>query len=201
MYYGSAMTGKEDVRKSRAMTQEAFRAFLSWLSPDEGTAANEYLEIRRTLARFFVRKGCAHSEELADRTLDRAVAIAQADFCKYPKPIALCCGVARKVWLEYLREAVPEPLETDNISAGDGNSLDFTEGELSCLEWCLEKLPALDRDLITQYHQFQGSQKIEMRKRLADLHGGANRLRITTCRIRARLHDCVTGCVKNSCAG
>jgi hypothetical protein len=197
---GATMSSKPEPVSSRAMSQEAFRAFLLWLSEDEEKAASEYLEIRSTLVKFFVRKGCVHSEELADRTLDRVVVIAQADSSKYPKPIALCCGVARRVWLEYLREAVPEPLEADNISASEQKNADFTEGELRCLESCLEKLPADERELITRYHQFQGSQKIETRKHLAEVHGGLNRLRITTYRIRTRLHECVSGCVQHSSA-
>src|SRR5579863_9352470 len=156
------MIGKPGVGKNRAITQETFRALLFWLSTDEGMAAKEYLEIRNSLVRFFVRKGCAHSEELADETLDRVAVIAQVDSDKYGKPIALCYGVARRVWLEYLREAVPVPLEADRISEIPPKSDDFTECELKCLELCLERLSARERELITQYHQFQGSQKIKV---------------------------------------
>jgi hypothetical protein len=52
--------------------------------------------------------------------------------------------------------------------------------------------------LITQYHRFQGREKIETRKHLAEIHGGLNKLRITACRIRARLHDCISSCVRCS---
>jgi len=184
--------------RKRNLTPEAFASFLTWLSPNQGQAAREYLDIRQTLVKYFVRKGCAHAEDLTDRTLDRVALIAQHEPGKYPKPMPLCCGVARRVWLEYLREATPEVLEDDNIPAPVQHEVDFTEQEVSCLGSCLGRLSPRDRELITQYHQFQGRQKIESRKQLAQLYGGLNKVRITTCRIRARLHDCVSGCVQRS---
>jgi hypothetical protein len=184
--------------RQRSLTPEVFASFLLWLSPDPGQAAREYLEIRKTLMKFFVRKGCAHGEELTDQTLDRVVLIVHREPEKYSKPIALCYGVARKVWREYCRVLIPETLEDDNIPAPPPLEDEFTEHEMQCLKHCLDQLPLRDRELITQYHQFQGRQKIENRKRLSQLHGGLNKLRINTCRIRARLHDCISGCVQRS---
>ena len=184
--------------RQRHLTPEVFASFLLWLSSDPGQAAQEYLNIRKTLVKFFVRKGCAHAEELTDRTLDRVVLIVHQEPEKYPTPISLCCGVGRRVWLEYLRESMPEALEDDNIPAPVQPEDDFTEHEVQCLGSCLDQLPLRDRELITQYHQFQGNQKIENRKQLAQVYGGLNKLRITTCRIRARLHDCISDCVQRS---
>jgi len=184
--------------RQRNLTPEAFASFLLWLSSDPGQAAREYLEMRKTLVKFFVRKGCAHAEELTDRTLDRVVLIVQDEPKKYSNPISLCYGVARRVWLEYCREATPETLEDDNIPAPAPPEDDFTEHEIKCLEHCLDQLSLRDRELITQYHQFQGRQKIETRKHLAQLYGGLNKLRITAYRIRTRLHDCISSCEQRS---
>jgi hypothetical protein len=184
--------------RQRHLTPEVFASFLLWLSPDPGQGAQEYLDIRKALMKFFVRRGCAHAEELTDRTLDRVVLIVHREPEKYPKPISLCCGVARLVWLEYLRVQVPEALDGEDIPAPVLPEDDFTEHELQCLRHCLAQLPRRDRELITQYHQFQGRQKIENRKHLAQLHGGLNKMRITACRIRARLHDCIASCVQRS---
>jgi hypothetical protein len=184
--------------RQRSLTPEVFASFLLWLSPDPGQAAREYLDIRRTLMKFFVRKGCAHAEELTDRTLDRVVLIAHREPEKYPKPISLCYGVAKKVWFEYRRIIPPQALEDENIAAPAQPEDDFSEHEMQCLRHCLDQLPQRDRELITQYHQFQGRQKIESRKHLAQRHGGLNKLRITTCRIRARLHDCISSCMQRS---
>lgn len=184
--------------RQRHLTTEAFASFLVWLSPDPGQAAREYLDIRKSLVKFFVRKGCAHAEELTDQTLDRAVLIVHREPGKYSRPISLCCGVAKKVWLEDIKKVEPEALEGEDIPAPVLPEDDFTEHELQCLSHCLEHLPLSDRELITEYHQFQGRQKIENRKHLAQLYGGLNKLRITTCRIRTRLHDCINSCVQRS---
>jgi len=184
--------------RQRSLTPEVFASFLLWLSPDPGRAAQEYLDIRKTLVKFFVRKGSAHAEELTDRTLDRVVLIVYREPEKYSTPISLCCGVGRRVWLESLREPMPEVLEDDNIPAPAQPEDDFTEHEVQCLGYCLDQLPVRDRELITQYHQFQGGRKIENRKQLAQIYGGLNKLRITACRIRARLHDCISSCVQRS---
>ena len=148
--------------------------------------------------KFFIRKGCAHGEELTDQTLDRVVLIVHRQPGKYPKPISLCYGVAKKVWFEYRNKILPQTLEDENIAAPPPPEDEFTDHEMQCLRHCLDQLPQRDRELITQYHQFQGRQKIENRKQLAQFHGGLNKLRITTFRIRARLHDCIAGCVQRS---
>src|ERR1700744_6394715 len=57
------------------LTQETFAAFLLWLSPSQEQSAGKYLELRKTLVGYFVRKGCPHAEELTDRTLDRVAPI------------------------------------------------------------------------------------------------------------------------------
>jgi hypothetical protein len=180
------------------LTAEAFASFLFWLSPDQAYAAKKYLELRQEIVKLFIRKGCAHADELADRTLDRVVTIAHLEPDKYPSAISLCCGVARNVWLEYLREKVHQSLEDDRIAAPEFFDEDISEHEVRCLSYCLEQLSARDRDLIVKYHQFQGREKIETRKQLAIAHGGLNKLRITAYRIRLRLHECVTGCVQRS---
>ena len=182
--------------RQRYLTPEVFASFLLWLSPDPGQAAREYLDISKTLVKFFVRRGCAHAEELTDRTLDRVVQIVHREPGKYTRPISLCCGVAKKIWLEYRREVLPAALEDENIPAPAQPEDDFSEHEIQCLRQCLDQLPLSDRELITQYHQFKGRQKIENRKHLAQLYGGLNKLRITACRIRARLHDCIDSCVQ-----
>jgi DNA-directed RNA polymerase specialized sigma24 family protein len=184
--------------KQRSLTQEGFASFLLWLSPDPGQAAREYLDISKTLMKFFVRKGSAHAEELTDRTIDRVVGIVHEQPNKYSTPISLCYGVAKKVWLEDRRKPTPGVLEDDNIPAPIQLEDDFTEHEFQCLKHCLDQLPLRHRELITQYHQFQGRQKIETRKHLAQMHGGLNKLRITACRIRARLHDCIDSCMQRS---
>jgi hypothetical protein len=49
--------------------------------------------------------------------------------------------------------------------------------------------------VVVRYHQGQGHDKIETRKRLADRLGGVNALRIRMCRIRRELRTCVAVCL------
>lgn len=198
VYNLSPMDLQPAPERQRYMTAEVFASLLLWLSGNPGHAARKYLDIRQTLIKFFVRKGCTHSDELTDRTLDRVALIVHHEPERYPTVIALCYGVARRVWMEYLRETKPETLEDDNIPAPTEAEDDFTDEELKCLGHCLGQLSLHDREMITEYHQFQGREKIESRKHLAQIHGGLNKLRINTCRIRARLHDCITSCVQRS---
>jgi DNA-directed RNA polymerase specialized sigma24 family protein len=193
-----SMPEKPIAAQKGALTPEAFASLLLWASPDQDKAAQTYLDLRSTLVKYFVRKGCAHAEDLADGTLDRVASIVHKEPGKYPNALALCCGVARRVWLEYLREAAPVSLDEDNWATPVHDASDFTEQEMRCLESCLTRLAANDRELITQYHQFQGSRKIETRKDLAQLNGGLNKLRIKVYRIRIRLHDCVSSCTQRT---
>jgi hypothetical protein len=185
-------------QKQRNLTQEAFSAFLLWLDPSQGQAAREYLNLRTGMVRYFVRKGCTHAEELADRTLDRVAMIVHREPEKYPTPVSLCCSVARLIWHESLREKTPGTLDDIEIPAMVPFKDDFSDEELRCLTLCLDQLSIRDRELITQYHQFDGRQKIETRKYLAELHGGMNKLRITAYRIRIRLQGCVSSCTQRS---
>jgi DNA-directed RNA polymerase specialized sigma24 family protein len=182
--------------KARSLSPEAFASLLSWLSSDNNEAAQMYLDIRRKLVKLFVRKGCTHPEDLADRTLDRVAVIVHDDPAKYPNVMALCCGVARRVWLEYCREHATAELETEHLAAPVKPDNRFSDTEEKCLESCLEDLSPRDRAFITQYHRFQGAQKIEVRKRLADEYGGPNKVRILAYRIRIKLYDCVNGCTQ-----
>src|SRR5262249_2274533 len=141
-------------QRGKSLTEESFTSFLFWLSPDHEQAARNYLEVRAKLVKFFVRKGCAHAEDQADLTLDRVALIVHADPSKYPIPIALCCGVARRVWLEYLRETVPGTLEDHQIAAPANESAFSSDCDGICLDSCLEELSTRERDLIIQYHQF-----------------------------------------------
>lgn len=183
-------------KKEYGLTHETFGRFLLWLSSDRERAAEMYLELRRKLVKSFVRRGCAHSEDLADKTLDRAALIVSTEPEKYSSPIALCCGVAKLVWFEYLREVTPEALEPEDVPSPECEDSDFGEAEANCLASCLNQLPGRERELITEYHRARGREKIETRKRLADAYGGLNKLRIAAYRIRCRLHDCITGCVR-----
>ncbi len=180
---------------TREPTREQFDKFLRWLSQDLDTAAREFEKLRRKMSRYFVCKGCPNADELADQTMDRAI-IKYSDDGTYPNAIALCSGIARKIWLEYQRKRKPEPLPDNDFLAVPENETEEREQEAQCLETCLSHLSARCRNLITRYYSFDGREKIEARKRLAAEHGGENTLRIKAFRIRGKLRVCVDDCMQ-----
>jgi DNA-directed RNA polymerase specialized sigma24 family protein len=180
----------------RALTAEAFGKFLRWLSENDEKAVLEYHSIRAKLVRYFVHKGCSDPDDLFDKTID--VVVGKIDTLgECSSPLAYCFGVAKNIWRQDLRERKPASLE-DNAAVPTHPDLQIHEQELKCLEQCMDKLPASDRDVLVLYHQGQGHDKIEARKQLADTLGGVNALRIRMCRIRRNLRFCVAACLDQS---
>ena len=176
----------------------SFDKFLRWLSPERDAAARSYEEIRKKIVRFFVNRGWENHDELFDRTVDRVVVIVERGD-EYSNPLALCFGVAIRVEWEERKKPKPEALgERDFAAPEPDEDKKLHEQRLTCLENCLEELPALDRNLITPYYEGQGRAKINARKHLAAQHGGDNTLRIKVFRIRARLRVCISDCLKRA---
>src|SRR5262245_59386893 len=92
------------------LTQEAFDRLLTWLNPNKEQAAREYEQIRRHLIKIFICRGCTCPEDLADETINRVARRLQEIAATYAgNPHAYFCGVARNIYLEYLRaKPVPE---------------------------------------------------------------------------------------------
>jgi DNA-directed RNA polymerase specialized sigma24 family protein len=180
----------------RTLTAEAFGKFLRWLSENDERAVLEYQSIRSKLVRYFIHKGCSDPDNLFDQTVD--VVVGKIDTLReQSSPLAYCFGVAKNIWRQDLRQHKPASLEED-ISVATYPDPPIHEQELKCLDRCLDKLSPGDRDVVVRYHQEQGHDKIETRKRLADALGGVNALRIRMCRIRRDLRVCVAACLDQS---
>jgi len=180
----------------KALTAEAFGKFLRWLSQNDEAAVREYQSIRLRLIRYFVHKGCSDPDDLFDKTIDIVVGkIEQGG--EYPNPAAFCFGVAKNIWRQHLRDRnwVAAAQLEQNMAFTANAELPVREQELKCLEHCMQELSAKDREIVSQYHQGQGHDKIAARKRLADGVGGVNALRIRMCRIRKELRLCVAACM------
>jgi DNA-directed RNA polymerase specialized sigma24 family protein len=193
------------LKKNWTPTQDAFRRFLSWL--DEGVASDgqKYLEMRRRLVLYFDRKNCLGPDELADETLSRvAQKLDDKGAITDISPAHYCYVVAKFVFLEYLRSAEHGRVDLEDLPAGRGQFCLATapvadsfeaEERLDCLEHCLSKLPASDRELILEYYQGEQRAKIERRTQLAASLGlSMNALSIRACRIRQKLEGCVRKC-------
>lgn len=180
----------------KPLKPEDFGRFLRWLSTTDALAVQEYQVIRSKLIRYFVHKGRSDADELFDRVVD--IVVGKIEACETcPSPLAYCYGVARNVWRAALREHEPDSLE-DDIPAAQSLEGCMREQELTCLDRCLGRLSAADRDVIMGYYQDGGHSKIEIRKQLANGLGGPNALRIRTCRARKQLQVCIVDCLKRS---
>jgi RNA polymerase sigma factor (sigma-70 family) len=154
--------------------------------------------------RMFVCRGCERPEELADEALDRVIRKVDTVAPTYEgNPAAYVHGVAKNVFLEYLRtrrrslEGGSVELETAlrRASAPAGNY--EIERRHACLDRCLGGLNADDRELILRYYREAGWAKIEERQIMADeTRASRSALRKRTQRIRERLRTCLTGCME-----
>jgi DNA-directed RNA polymerase specialized sigma24 family protein len=165
--------------------------------------------MRRRLVSYFDRKSCRDADALTDETLNRvARRLAEEGTIEASSPAQYCYIVARFVFFEYLRRGEHTAVSFDDDSArgaalpevhsADPTDADSDESQKRhrCLEHCLGTLTPPDRDLILAYYTGERGAKIERRKQLAlRSNMTANALTIKACRIRARIEDCVSGCV------
>jgi DNA-directed RNA polymerase specialized sigma24 family protein len=178
------------------ITREQFDSLLDWLDSDRERAGERYKSIHKRLIKIFMGRGSPAPEELADETMNRVARLASKVRPTYTgDPAHYILSVARFIFMESLhKNKVPSigkllpPVKTD-VKADEDDSV------YACLEECLSKLPANDRELVLNYYREEKQAKIDGRKRLAEQMGLAmNALRIRAFRIRAALQDCVEGC-------
>jgi DNA-directed RNA polymerase specialized sigma24 family protein len=191
---------------SHSVSTETFTRFLAWLSPDVEEAGRRYNDIHRALSRIFASRGCDRPDDLADQTLDRVIRKVDLVAPGYEgNPAAYVHGVAKKVFLEYIRsrqrfsEATLPDLGTTLLGRESAATDPALEHRYACLERCLQELSTAERALILQYYQGERWAKIEGRQVLADetqLSGAA--LRKRTQRIRLRLKNCLMKCMAES---
>lgn len=180
----------------RTISPEGFGRFLRWLSSDDEQAVREYQLIRRRLVSFFIHRGCTNSDELFDETVD--IVITKIDTgAEIVNPLAYCYGVARNVLRTSARRRKPVSMDRDFVSP-QALDTETRERELECLESCVSRLSADDRQIVARYHEGRGREKIEARKALAGGVGGSNALRIRVCRIHKVLRLCMVDCLNRS---
>jgi RNA polymerase sigma factor (sigma-70 family) len=190
-------------KKDWKPTHNAFLRLLKWLDAGSDSGGERYVEIRRRLARYFDRRNCISPDDLADETLNRvARRLEETNAIVDDTPERYCYIVAKFVFLEYARRTEQRQASLDADTAqlstvavrSDAETRDH-ERLHDCLERCLKKLPAADRELILEYYRGEQREKIETRKELgARLGLTANALTIRACRIRNKLELCVKSC-------
>ena len=200
-----------ELKKDWILSPEGFRRLLTWLDGERDSNGEQYLEVRRRLMTYFDRKNCLSSDELADETLNRiARKLEEKGTIEEVSPLHYCYIVAKFVFLETVRRAKliqtgttelmnSLPAALDSAGASEASATEVKEKMYDCLERCLAKLPAGDRELILEYYRGEQRAKIERRSELAARLGVTmNALSIRACRIRSKLEECVKACSRET---
>ncbi|MBX7221581.1 MAG: hypothetical protein K1Y36_16645 [Blastocatellia bacterium] len=189
------------------ITRESLFALLEALDSHPDKAAERFELLRMKLLQFFQTRGCFNSEEQVDQTLDRVAikilageaVLSGSDVDRY------AFGVARFVFLDYLDKVRPtieleevqdrEPLLAIPSEVETNDRHQQEDRRFSCLETCLAALNDADRNLVLKYHD-AGKDKDNRKRLAAALNLTPGTLATRVCRIRDRLHQCVTNCMK-----
>jgi DNA-directed RNA polymerase specialized sigma24 family protein len=187
------------------LTAETFDRLLHYLDPDPDQAGEKYEDLRRTLLRFFEWRGAPFPEEHADEALNR-IARKLGEGVEVKNIGAYFHEVARLIFLETTKSADSRKESLESIrsepAAADISDEDVAkEVRLNCLDDCLRALPGEGAELILEYYRDEKRGQIDNRKALAERFGLrrdalANRAQ----RLRDKLQDCVSNCVRRKSA-
>lgn len=191
------------------ITQENFDELLAWLDPDRERAGLKYEDLRRSLIRIFVWRGCTDAEELADETINRVTTkVRQVRPTYQGDPSLYFYGVAKYLIREEQNKRKKLPVQIEALTTTISNPVveraedENLELEYECFCACLQKLDQATRELILAYYLEEKQAKIDHRKELAkELGLVPNALRVRMRRIRAKLEECIENCVEQMLPG
>lgn len=174
----------------------AFDNLLQWLDGDPDRASRKYEEIRRKLLKFFVHRGCVAPEEQVDRVIDRVARRLTEGIEIYAvNPYHYFTGVARNVFLEYLRQR----RKTQEIVATASEDAASAHRRLACMERCWSLVPPNTREMMIAYCTVATTTKKRQREALAARLGlSLSNLRIRVHRVRQYLDRSVAVCLKKT---
>lgn len=186
-------------KKEWVLTKEAFDRFLGRLDVDRDKAGEKYECIRLKLLKYFQWRGSDLPDMDADETINRVARRIEEGENVYNLN-AYIYGVARLILAESLKKRNRKQEMIDDA----GRLEPFTENDnpeaterRGCFERCLGYLTKEDREIITEYYQYEKGQKVAYRKQLAIRLGiSPNALRIKAHRQRVNLEACVGECLK-----
>jgi DNA-directed RNA polymerase specialized sigma24 family protein len=182
------------MNKKRDLTQKGFDTLLAWLDPDRERAAQKYQTLHNGLIQLFTLRGCSGAEDLADETINRvALKVNTLAVTYVGDPTRYFYGVARKIYLESHREKSSQ-LEPENVLTYVPQ--EDVEPEYDCLEQCLDKLSADNKQFILRYYRDEKQAKIDARKVVGrELNLSPIALRVRAHRIRKTLEACIKECL------
>jgi RNA polymerase sigma factor (sigma-70 family) len=172
-----------------------FDDLLAWLDSNRESAGHRYELIRAGLIRIFVSKGFSDAEDMADDTIVRVTGrLAEIRDTYVGEKERYFYGVARNVIRERRRR---REIATDKIPERTTPPAK-TSDTYDCLIECLKPMPVQKRELILDYYLYEGRDKIEHHRRMAeDLGISIGALRKRAHNIRRELEECVLQCAKN----
>jgi len=192
--------------RERELSQRGFTRLLEWLDGGVDSNGQTYLEMRRRLTSYFVRRGRPFADDLADETLSRVSKTLEQDGTITVTPQARFCYVtARFVLLEDIRREQRQQRRDQSTratragtEAWNGRQAELLQAESSAtrerqlerLDRCLQLLTPGQRDLIVEYYRDTGHEKIARRRNMAKRLGiSMNALCVRASRIRAALES------------
>jgi RNA polymerase sigma factor (sigma-70 family) len=192
--------------EERGLSQRGFTRLLDWLDGGVDSNGQTYLEMRRRLTSYFIRRGRPFADDLADETLSRVSKTLEQDGTITVTPQArFCYVIARFVLLEDVRReqrqqrrdqsSVATRTGTEALSGRRAELLQAESGatrerQLERLDRCLQVLSPEHRDLIVEYYRDTGHEKIARRRDMAKRLGiSVNALCVRASRIRATLES------------
>src|SRR2546423_15077891 len=188
------LRGTAGARNALPLTPEKFEALLKWLGPDQEVDGQKYEIIYAGLVRIFVAKCFSDAEGLADEVMNRVADKLQEIVPDYVgEPANYFRGVARKLILEAGRG---KEVATDQLPERPAKVTEVSD-EQECLRRCLKFFPSEKREMILDYHVYEGADKIVTHRIMAEELGiTENALRVQAHRARVRLEKCVLECVE-----
>lgn len=188
------------MNKHDELTANDFDALLALFSPDREEAGEKYEQMRSGLERFFHFKGCSDPRSLADQTMNRVAAKVDAfDPSRNIRPASYFYGFASNILLEYRRVSNREfsLSETRQFAHTTVGEAEAGEAQSDCLQKCLAKLPAPEKDMIVDYYASDGREKLERRRQMCErIECSSAALYTKIFRIKGILRGCIENCLK-----
>jgi len=181
----------------------AFHTLLAWLNPDSERAADEYVRLHQRFSKMFEARGCLTPEDCADETFNRVGRqLTAGKEIRTNNPATYLEGVARYVLREQWSKPAAEDIQAvapDKLTQSDAREHDDRQEEEkrhTCLDECLQALPAESRVLLLEYYAEDKTLKIDTRYRMASSMGiAAGVLRNRIFKLRNSLRGCVVACL------
>jgi RNA polymerase sigma factor (sigma-70 family) len=177
-----------------AINEESFESLLAWLDPNREIAGQKYEVIRGGLVRIFVSKGFSDAEDLGDTVINRVMKkLPEIRDTYVGEPVRYFHGVARNIIRETLRR---REIATETVPSFS-DEVESHSDEYDCLVKCLRFVARDKRELILDYHIYDGRDKVVHHRHMAkELGISEGALRGRAHHLRGSLEKCIQQCLE-----